>query len=85
MDRKKRCDITSLFHNFQVEQKAGMYCDPIFYKCNIVKQVSWFKSSLLLRIILQYTHKLLFLIKTESNIFNPKVYTTDERIGPSVA
>ncbi len=52
---------------------------------NIVKRVSWFKSSLLLRINIQHTHKLQFLIKTKSSIFNWKVYTTDERIGPSVA
>jgi hypothetical protein len=48
---------------------------------SIVKRVSWFKSSLLLRIIIQHTHKLQFLIKTKSSIFNWKVYTTDERIG----
>ncbi len=55
--------------------------------CNtiIVKRVSWFKSSLLLRINIQHTHELQFLIKTKSSIFNWKVYTTDERIGPSVA
>ncbi len=50
----------------------------------IVKRVSWFKSSLLLRIYIQHTHELQFLIKTKSSIFNWKVYTTDERIGPSV-
>ncbi len=44
-----------------------------------------FKSSLILRIIIQHTHELQFLIKTKSSIFNWKVYTTDERIGPSVA
>jgi hypothetical protein len=52
---------------------------------SIVKRVSWFKSSLLLRIIIQHTHELQFLIKTKSSIFNWKVYTTDERKGPSMA
>jgi len=52
---------------------------------SIVKRVSGFKSSLLLRIIIQHTHELQFLIKTKSSIFNWKIYTTDERIGPSVA
>ncbi len=34
---------------------------------------------------IQHTHELQFLIKTKSSIFNWKVYTTDEKIGPSVA
>jgi hypothetical protein len=46
---------------------------------SIVKRVSWFKSSLLLRIYIQHTHKLQFLIKTKDCIFNWKVYTTDEK------
>ncbi len=32
-----------------------------------------------------HTHELQFLIKTKRSIFNWNVYTTDERIGPSVA
>jgi hypothetical protein len=52
---------------------------------NIVKQVSWFKSSLLLRINFQHTHELQFLIKTKDSIFNRKVYTTDEKKVPSMA
>ena len=52
---------------------------------NIVKRVSWFKSSLLLRINIKHTHQLQFLIKTKDSIFNQKLYTTDERIGPSMA
>jgi len=51
----------------------------------IVKQVSWFKSSLLLRINIKHTHELQFLIKTKDSIFNKKVYTTDERRVPSLA
>ena len=51
----------------------------------IVKRFSWHKSSLLLRINIKHTHKLQFLIKTKDSIFNRKVYTTDEGIGPSVA
>ncbi len=83
----ERKGVTSLFYFIISRLSKRQVCTmcPFLYRCNIVKQVSWFKSSLLLRIILQYTHKLQFLIKTESNIFNLKVYTTDERIGPSVA
>ncbi len=51
----------------------------------IVKRVSWFKSSLLLRIQIRYTNELQFLIKTESRIFNRKVYTTDNKREPSMA
>jgi hypothetical protein len=51
----------------------------------IVKQVSWFKSCLLLRITIEYTNKYYFLIKTKDSIFNRKVYTTDERKAPSAA
>ncbi len=51
----------------------------------IVKRVSWFKSSLLLRIQIKYTNELQFLIKTKSSIFNRKVYTIDEKRVPSVA
>ncbi len=51
----------------------------------IVKRVSWFKSSLLLRIQIKYTNELQFLIKTKSSIFNRKVYTTDSKREPSVA
>ncbi len=53
--------------------------------CSIVKRVSWFKSSLILRIYIQHTHELQFLIKTKSSIFNLKLYSTDEMIGPSMA
>ncbi len=53
--------------------------------CIIVKWVSWFKSSLLLRIQIQYTNKLQFLIKTKSSIFNRKVCTTDSKREPSVS
>jgi hypothetical protein len=56
-------------------------CDIIL----IVKQVSWFKSSLLLRIQIKYTNELPFLIKTKDSIFNQKVYTTDEKREPSMA
>ncbi len=52
---------------------------------HIVKQVSWFKSSLLLRIQIKYTNKLRFLIKTKDSIFHQKVYTTDEKRAPSMA
>ncbi len=52
---------------------------------SIIKQVSWFKSSLLLQIQIKYTHELQFLIKTKDSIFNRKLYTTDERSKPSVA
>ncbi len=52
---------------------------------HVVKQVSWFKSSLLLRIQIKYTNELQFLIKTKSNISNWKVYTTDSKREPSVA
>ncbi len=51
----------------------------------IVKRVSCFKSSLLLRIQIKYTHELHFLIKTKESIFNRKLYTTDERRKPSMA
>ncbi len=51
----------------------------------IVKQVSWFKSSLLLRIQIKYTNELQFLIKTKSSIFNRKVYTTYSKREQSVA
>ncbi len=51
----------------------------------IVKQVSWFKSSLLLRIQIKYTNELQFFIKTKDSIFNRNVYTTDEKKIPSVA
>ncbi len=51
----------------------------------IVKQVSWFKSSLLLRIQIKYTNELRFSIKTKDSIFNQKVYTTDEKRVPSMA
>ena len=51
----------------------------------IVKQVSWFKLSLLLRIQIKYTHELQFLIKTKDSIFNRKIYTTDERRRPGLA
>ncbi len=47
--------------------------------------VSWFKSSLLLRIQIKYTHKLQFFIKTKDSIFNRNIYTTDERRKPSMA
>jgi hypothetical protein len=50
-----------------------------------VKRVSWFKSSLFLRINIQHTHKLQFWIKTKDSIFNRKVNTTGGRIEPSVA
>jgi hypothetical protein len=53
--------------------------------CLIVKRVSRFKSSLLLRIQIEYTHELQFLIKTKDSIFNRKIYTTDERRKPSIA
>ncbi len=53
--------------------------------CYIIKRVSWFKSSLLLRIHIKYTHELQFLIKTKDSLFNRKIYTTDERRKPSVA
>ncbi len=59
--------------------KAALTC------CYIVKQVSWFKSSLLLRINIKHTHQLQFLTKTKESIFNRKIYTTDERRIPSVA
>jgi len=39
----------------------------------IIKRVSWFKSSLLLRINIKHTHELQFLIKTKDSIFNRKV------------
>ncbi len=45
----------------------------------IVKRVSWFKSSLLLRIQIKYPNELQFLIKTESSIFNRKAYATDSK------
>ncbi len=51
----------------------------------IVKQVSWFKSSLLLRIQIKYTNELQFLTKTKSSIFNRKVHITDEKREISVA
>ncbi len=51
----------------------------------IVKRVSWFKSSLLLRIQIKYTNKLQFLIETKSSIFNRKVYTTDRKREPNMA
>jgi hypothetical protein len=51
----------------------------------IVKRVSCFKSSLLLRIQIKYTHELQFLIKTKESIFNRRLYTTDERRKPRVA
>ncbi len=51
----------------------------------IVKRVSSFKSSLLLRIQIKYTNKLQFLIKTKSNVFNRKVYATDSKREESVA
>jgi hypothetical protein len=51
----------------------------------IVKQVSWFKSSLVLRILIKYTNELQFLIKTKSSIFNLKVYTKDEKREPSMS
>jgi hypothetical protein len=51
----------------------------------IVKQVSWLKSSLLLRIQIKYTHELQFIIKTKDSIFNQTVYTTDEKRVPSMA
>ncbi len=38
----------------------------------IVKQVSWFKSSLLLRILIKYTHELQLLIKTKDSILIEK-------------
>ncbi len=47
----------------------------------IVKRVSWFKSSLLLRITIENTNQYLFLIKTKDSIFNRKVYTTDWEEG----
>ncbi len=49
-----------------------------------VKRVSWFKSSLLLKIQIKYTQELQFLIKAQDSIFNRKLYTTDERSKPSV-
>ncbi len=49
----------------------------------IVKRVSWFKSSLLLRIQIKYTNELQFLIKTKRSIFNWKVYTTDSKRDPN--
>jgi hypothetical protein len=51
----------------------------------IVKQVSWLKSSLLLRIIIKYTNEYYLLIKTKDSIFNRKVYTIHEKKAPSVA
>jgi hypothetical protein len=51
----------------------------------IVKCVSWFKSSLLLRIQIKYTNELQFLIKTKDSIFNQKVYTTDKKRVRSMA
>jgi hypothetical protein len=61
------------------------FCKKLVFVTTIVKRVSWFKSSLLLRIQIKYTHKLQFLIKTTDSIFNRKIYTTDERRKPSVA
>ena len=55
------------------------------YYINIVKRVSWFKSSLLLKIQIKYTNELLFLIETKDSIFNQKVYKTDEKREPSMA
>jgi hypothetical protein len=55
-----------------------------FFGC-IVKQVSWFKSSLLLRIKSNTHTNYNFFIKTRDSIFNRKLYTTDERRRPSVA
>jgi hypothetical protein len=52
---------------------------------SIVKQVSWFRSSLLLSYQIKYTNKLRFLIKTKDSIFNQKVYTADEKRVPSMA
>jgi hypothetical protein len=51
----------------------------------IVKRVSWFKLSLLLRIQIKYTNQSQFLIKTKGSIFNRKVYTKDEKREPSMA
>ncbi len=47
----------------------------------IVKWVSWFKSSLLLRITIKNTNEYKFLIKTKESIFNRKVYATDGEEG----
>jgi hypothetical protein len=40
----------------------------LMFQPTIVKQVSWFKSSLLLRIQIKYTNELQFLNKTKSSI-----------------
>ncbi len=71
-----------------LQQKPWFHWTMYFWTLkwdSIVKWVSWFKSSLILRIEIKYTSELQFLIKTKDSIFNRKVYTTDERRVPSMA
>jgi hypothetical protein len=52
---------------------------------SIVKQVSWFKSRLLLRIEIKYTNEYEFLIKTKDSILIEKYIQQMRRRKPSVA
>jgi hypothetical protein len=46
--------------------------------CNIVKRVSWFESSLLLRIQIKHTYKYKFLIKTKDSILIESINNREE-------
>jgi hypothetical protein len=57
----------------------------LMWEPGIVKRVSWFKSSLLLRITIENTNEYQFLIKTKDSILIEKFIQQIEKKVPSVA